>query len=213
MPSSRRERVWAGPSPAGEARRGHGINSPAVLSPSSSVLSQEDLARRAAALEWVLLDVDGVLTDGRLVYGPEGEGLKVFHVRDGLGLKLLRQAGLKVGILSGRRGAPLAVRAAELELDTLISERADKGAAFDEFLAVHGTAAERVAYVGDDLLDLPVLTRCGLSLAPADAVAEVRERVHCVLAAPGGTGAAREAAELILRARGDWQRLVAGLLG
>lgn len=176
-------------------------------------LTDEELARRAAALEWLLLDVDGVLTDGRLVYGPEGEQLKVFHVRDGLGLVLLRRAGLKVGILSGRRGAPLAVRAAELELDALISERSDKNAAFGELLALHGTTAERVAYVGDDLLDLPVLSRCGLSFAPADAVPEVRDRVHCVLASPGGAGAAREVAELILKARGVWDRLVAGWLG
>lgn len=153
-----------------------------------------------------------MLTDGRLIYSARGESLKVFHVRDGLGLKLAQRAGLKVGILSGRRGAPLAVRSAELKLDALISERPDKRQAFAEFLERYHTSAERVAYVGDDVLDLPVLARCGLSFAPGDAVPEVRERVDRVLAAPGGAGAAREMTEIVLRARGDWDRLVEDFL-
>jgi 3-deoxy-D-manno-octulosonate 8-phosphate phosphatase (KDO 8-P phosphatase) len=154
-----------------------------------------------------------VLTDGRLVYGASGEERKVFDVRDGLGMKLAQRAGLKVGLLSGRTGPPLVARAAELGVDALITDRADKDRAFAEFLAHYRTAPERVAYVGDDLVDLPVLRRCGLSMAPADAVPEVRERVDLVLASRGGRGAAREAAETILRARGDWQRLVAHLFG
>jgi 3-deoxy-D-manno-octulosonate 8-phosphate phosphatase (KDO 8-P phosphatase) len=173
------------------------------------LIAPDELARRARALEWLLFDVDGVLTDGRLIYGPQGEYLKVFHVRDGLALKLARHAGLKVGILSGRTTEAMAARAAELELDAVILDRSDKAAAFDEFLAAHRADPQRVAYAGDDLLDLPVLRRCGLSFAPADAVPAVRAAVHHVLAAPGGREAAREMTELVLRARGDWERLIA----
>jgi 3-deoxy-D-manno-octulosonate 8-phosphate phosphatase (KDO 8-P phosphatase) len=152
--------------------------------------------------------VDGVLTDGRLVYGPEGEQWKVFHVRDGLGLRLARRSGLKVGILSGRESEALRVRAADLEMDALILDRSDKGPAFAEFLKEHGTSPEKVAFVGDDLVDLPILLRCGLAFAPADAVAEVKERVHRVLERSGGNGAVREVCELLIRARGAWDRLI-----
>jgi 3-deoxy-D-manno-octulosonate 8-phosphate phosphatase (KDO 8-P phosphatase) len=160
-----------------------------------------ELARRARALEWLLLDVDGVMTDGRLYYTAAGEEIKVFHVRDGLGIKLAQRAGLKVGILSGRQSGALARRAADLRLDALIQGRDDKGPAFDEFLAAHATTADRVAYIGDDVLDLPILDRAGLSFAPADAVEAVRRQVDRVLAAAGGAGAVREAVELLLAAR------------
>jgi 3-deoxy-D-manno-octulosonate 8-phosphate phosphatase (KDO 8-P phosphatase) len=147
-----------------------------------------------------------------MLYGAEGERWKVFHVRDGLGLRLAQQAGLKVGILSGRGNEALAFRVRELGIDALIQERSDKGTAFREFLLDHGTDPERIAYMGDDVLDLPVMRRCGLSFAPADAVAEVRERVDRVLTNPGGSAVVREMCELILRARGDWDRLVAPFL-
>ncbi len=176
------------------------------------MIADDELARRARALDWLLFDVDGVLTDGRLFYGARGEQWKIFHVRDGFGLRLAQRTGLKVGILSGRGNAALDFRARELEFDALILERSDKGAAFAEFLAEQNTAPERVAYLGDDLLDLPVMRRCALSFAPADAVAEVRERADRVLARPGGAAVVREMCELILRARGDWERLVAQFL-
>ena len=178
----------------------------------SLILADEELTVRARALEWLLFDVDGVLTEGRLVYGPTGERLKEFHVRDGLGLKLAQRAGLKVGILSGRIIEALRYRAGDLGVDALLMDRSDKKPAFEEFLAAHGTTADRVGAVGDDLLDLPILLRCGLSFAPADAVAEVRERVHKVLLRPGGHGAAREMCEFVLRARGDWDGLIAPFL-
>ena len=177
-----------------------------------ATLSEADFAQRARGLEWLLFDVDGVFTDGRLLYGAEGERWKVFHVRDGLGLRLAQQAGLKVGILSGRGNEALEFRSRELDIDALIQERSDKGEAFAEFLRDHRTAGERVAYLGDDLLDLPVMRRCGLSFAPADAVAEVRERADRVLERRGGGAVVREMCELILRARGDWERLVGELL-
>lgn len=171
-------------------------------------LSDEQIVARARQLEWLLLDVDGVLTDGRLTYGPEGERDKVFHVRDGLGLRLARRSGLKVGLLSGRESEALRVRAEELEVDWLMMNRADKGLVFPQFVFDHGVHPGQVAYVGDDLVDLPVLLRCGLSFAPADAVPEVRERVHRVLEERGGNGAVREVCELLVKARGHWDELL-----
>lgn len=179
---------------------------------SGVIVSDEALADRARALEWILLDVDGVLTDGRLIFGPEGEQWKVFDVRDGAGIKIAQRAGLKVGILSGRISEALRYRSGELGLDALIMDRPHKGPAFDEFLAAHQTTPDRVAYMGDDLLDLPVLLRCGLSFAPSDAVAEVRERVHRIVTHRGGRGAVREMCEILLRARGDWERILSDLI-
>ncbi|HLX07266.1 MAG TPA: hypothetical protein VKY89_05345 [Thermoanaerobaculia bacterium] len=175
-------------------------------------LTPAALADRAAGLAWLLLDVDGVLTDGRLLYGADGEQWKVFDVRDGFGLKLAQRAGLKVGLLSGRASRALEARAQEMGVDALVMGRIDKGAAFGELLSAQGTLAERVAYLGDDLVDLPVLLACGLSFAPADAVPEVRCRVHQVLSRPGGRGAAREMVETVLRARGAWDHLIAPYL-
>ena len=170
------------------------------------------LKERAAGLAWLLLDVDGVLTDGRLVYGADGEQWKVFDVRDGQGLGLAQRDGLKVGLLSGRESRALEARAQEIGVDALVMHRTDKAAAFGEFLSAHAITAARVAYMGDDLLDLPVLLACGLSFAPADAVADVRSRVHHVLSLPGGRGAVREMVEIVLQARGAWDRLLAGYL-
>jgi 3-deoxy-D-manno-octulosonate 8-phosphate phosphatase (KDO 8-P phosphatase) len=177
-----------------------------------AILSDDELARRAARLEWLLFDVDGVMTDGRLVYGADGEQWKVFDVRDGLGMKLAQRSGLKVGVLSGRITTALEVRARELGVNALIMDRSDKGPAFAEFLATWKTSPERVAYVGDDLVDLPVIRRCGLSFAPADAVAEVLARVDCVLARRGGQGAVREMCERVLKARNAWEGLLAPYL-
>ena len=177
----------------------------AVLIP----ISDPELAERARKLKWLLLDVDGVLTDGRLVYGPDGERTKVFHVRDGLGLRLVQRSGLQVGIISGRESQALKVRADDLGIDWLAMERSDKGPAFAEFLAAQGVTPEQVAFMGDDLVDLPILLRCGLAFAPADAVPEVRERAHRVLKERGGWGVVRELCELLVRARGGWDELIA----
>ena len=173
-------------------------------------IDDAELARRARRVEWLLLDVDGVFTDGRLYYSAAGEELKAFHVRDGLGVELARRAGLKVGLLSGRSSRALERRARDLSLDAVILGHSEKAAAFERFVAERGTAPARVAFAGDDLLDLPVMLRCGLAFAPADACDEVRRHAHRVLAAPGGGGAVREIVETVLRARGEWERLVAG---
>ncbi|MEP7009117.1 MAG: HAD hydrolase family protein [Acidobacteriota bacterium] len=176
---------------------------------SSDPLDDSTFEKRAKHLAWLLLDVDGVLTDGGLIYGPKGEQLKTFNVRDGLGIKLAQGAGLKVGILSGRASAALVARSRELGLDAFVQNRSDKREAFAEFLAAHETTADRVAVIGDDLPDLPLIARAALSFAPSDAAPEIRARAHRVLSRPGGHGAVREMIELILRSRGEWDGIVA----
>jgi 3-deoxy-D-manno-octulosonate 8-phosphate phosphatase (KDO 8-P phosphatase) len=176
-------------------------------------LSAEELGRRARELDWLLLDVDGVLTPGGLLYSAGGEELLRFDIKDGLAIKLARQAGLKVGLLSGRRNPAVRRRAAELEIDSVVLGRSDKAAAFAELLAAWKVDGRRVAAAGDDLHDLPMLERAGLSFAPADAAGEVRAMVDHVLANRGGHGAVREMVELILAARGTWEGLVAQFRG
>ena len=182
----------------------------AVLSAERS--ADRDLAARALALRWLLLDVDGVLTDGRLWFGPEGETLKAFHVRDGLAIRLAQQAGLAVGLLSGRASAVVEQRALDLGLDAVVLGAEDKQRGFAAFLAGRGLDPAEVAYVGDDLPDLPVLAACGISFAPADAAAEVRARAEFTLSTRGGEGAVREAVENLLRWRGAWAAVVDAFL-
>lgn len=167
-----------------------------------------DFRRRSEQLEWLLSDVDGVLTDGLLFMDGRGESVKAFHVRDGLGIKMARTAGLKVGLLSARSSAALERRASQLGVDALMAGKHDKAAAFDAFLVRHTTTPSRVAYIGDDLNDLAVLARCGLSFAPADAAAEVHDVAQVVLETAGGRGALREMVEHLLRARGDWKSVL-----
>lgn len=170
------------------------------------------LAERARDLEWLLFDVDGVLTDGRLWYTAEGESLKAFHVRDGLAFRLAQRAGLRIGLFSGRKSPPLERRARDLDFDTWIVGSKDKGADFRLFLERQGITAEKVGFIGDDLVDLPVIARCGLSFCPADAVPEVRQRVDLVLDTRGGAGVVREMVEGILEARGAWEGIVRSYL-
>lgn len=170
-------------------------------------LSPEELCERARRLRWLLLDVDGVLTDGRLLYGADGGVSKAFNIKDGFGIRLAHRAGLKVGTLSLRADPALAHRARELGLNAVLCGEGEKTAVFERFLAEQQLSAEQVAYAGDDWPDLPLLTRAGLAFAPADAAPEVRARVHGVLASPGGGGAVRELVELLLKARGEWEGL------
>ncbi len=172
-------------------------------------LNATEFSRRARRLAWILCDVDGVLTDGRLVFDREGPSHLVFHVRDGLALQLAQRAGLRVGIFSGRASAALERRVAELGLDASHTDIRDKQIEFQSFLDRHSLDSDRIAYIGDDLPDLVVLRQCGLSFAPSDAAPEVRQLVHRTLQAEGGRGAVREMVEQILRARGDWDRVVA----
>jgi len=176
---------------------------------SQALLNDAEFARRATALEWILLDVDGVLTDGALTYSRSGESLKTFQVRDGMGMKLAQRDGLRLGLISSRQSAPLTRRAEDLRLDAVLAGREDKSAAFDEFLDRQRTTPQSVAFIGDDLQDLIVLARAGLAFAPADAVPEVQAVAHRVMTRNGGRGAVREMIEMILKARGSWDKLLA----
>jgi len=157
--------------------------------------------RRAARVRLVILDVDGVLTDGRLYFGPGGEALKVFDVRDGHGVRLLREAGLGVALLSSRTSPIVAQRAAELDMAPVFQGERDKLAGLNRLLAGTGMAAQDCAFMGDDLPDLPVLAQVGFAAAVADAAREVRRAAHWVAPAQGGHGAVRALAEYVLRCR------------
>lgn len=170
--------------------------------------SRAELQLRARRIQWLLLDVDGVLTDGQIHCWSDGTQGLTFDVKDGLALVLAREAGLKIGLLSGRDVPVVRQRAEQLGITTLMLGIADKEAEFDRFLAEHDLESQEVAYIGDDLPDLPVLKRCGLSMAPADATYEVTSSVQLVLDRRGGRGAVRAAVEALLRARGDWGALV-----
>ncbi len=161
-----------------------------------------------ADLRLLVLDVDGVLTDGTVVLGAGEEELKAFHTRDGAGMALWRDAGLQLTFLTGRGGAAVRRRARELRLDRIWEQARDKSAAFDEILAHYGVRASQTAVMGDDLPDLAILARAGFSAAPADAAADIRERVDLVTRAPGGRGAVRELIEHILRATDRWSALL-----
>ena len=156
---------------------------------------------RAARVRLVVLDVDGVLTDGRLYMGAGGEALKVFDVRDGHGVRLLREAGLGVALLSSRASAIVERRASELDIDTVLQGERDKLAALERLLAARGVAAAECAYMGDDWPDLPVMARVGFAAAVGDAAPEVRRAAHWIAQADGGRGAVRALAEYVLRCR------------
>jgi 3-deoxy-D-manno-octulosonate 8-phosphate phosphatase (KDO 8-P phosphatase) len=167
-----------------------------------------DLLQRAAAIRLLVLDVDGVLTDGRITYTAEGLELKSFHVRDGSGIKYWRRVGGQVVIVSGRVSRAVDVRAAELGIATVMQGVADKSAALTRILAGTGTTAAAVCAVADDLPDLPLLRACGLAVAVADACPEARAAAHYVTQPPGGRGAVREVIELLIRAQGRWNEVV-----
>ncbi len=168
--------------------------------PSRSRIPPQELLRRAARIRLLLLDVDGVLTDGRLWYGPEGEVAVAFDVKDGHGMVLLREH-VELGVLSGRPGRSARKRLDELKVKHLLLGERDKLAAYGRLLEL-GFADREIAYMGDDVNDLPILRRVGISACPADARPEVRERVHFRASSPGGRGAVRELCDLILKARG-----------
>ncbi|MBL0142713.1 MAG: HAD family hydrolase [Betaproteobacteria bacterium] len=171
-----------------------------------------DVIARARAIRLALFDVDGVLTDGRLYYGPAGEAMKVFNILDGHGLKMLAQSGVATGLLSGRRSEAAAARARELGMPHVILGADDKVEHFEILRAQLGLQASQCAFMGDDLPDAPVLARCGLAAAVANAVPEVKAIAHLVTQAGGGHGAVREFCEFVMRAQGTLES-VAGRHG
>ncbi|MGE0385704.1 MAG: KdsC family phosphatase [Gammaproteobacteria bacterium] len=162
----------------------------------------DELLRRAAAVRLALFDVDGVLTDGRLYYGADGETLKVFDSRDGHGLVLLRRHGIQVGIVSGRNCAAVAARMTDLGVALVYQGCGDKRATLEEIWHRTGCTPAQTAFVGDDLPDLPALRAVGLAIAVADADPGLIGACHLRTTRPGGRGAVREVSELILTAQG-----------
>jgi 3-deoxy-D-manno-octulosonate 8-phosphate phosphatase (KDO 8-P phosphatase) len=172
----------------------------------------EAIAALARGLRLLLFDVDGVLTDGRILLHADGTESKQYHIRDGTGLVLARRSGLLTGLLSARTSASTLERARQLSIPIVRQGAANKLTAYEEILAEHGLADHEVAFMGDDVQDLPVLVRVGLPCAPADAVPEVRARVRWISSLAGGAGAVRELIELVLRAQGRWDALVSPYL-
>ncbi len=163
---------------------------------------------RAKGVRLLLLDVDGVLTDGGLYYGDGGVELKRFHTQDGLGIKLLQESGVPVGIITARQSEAVSRRIRDLELAHVFQGQKDKLAAFEQILRQTGLRPPQVASMGDDWMDLPLLNRAGLAAAPANAVPEVRQRVHFVTEHSGGNGAVRELCDLILEAQGHLTKML-----
>lgn len=163
----------------------------------------------AQKIKLLLLDVDGVLTDGRLYYGNSGEELKAFNIQDGLGIKLLQRGGIQVGIITGRRSTLLERRAEELTISPLIQGREDKWSALKEILQGMDIRPEEIAFMGDDLPDLAVINRVGLGVTPANANSAVANQAHWQTKKCGGDGAVREVAELILGAQEKLESLLA----
>ena len=171
--------------------------------------SNNALAARAKKIRVLLMDVDGVLTDGHIWLLSRRDGtaseIKGFSAYDGAGLKLARAAGLRTGIITGRESSAVTQRARECEIEFVYQHCATKLGALEEIMQTTGASANEVAYVGDDLPDLPVLQRVGLAAAVANAVPEVKRAAHFVTTRSGGEGAVREVIELIVKAQGKWE--------
>ena len=165
------------------------------------------LRLRLAAIDLLVLDVDGVLTDGGLWHGPNGELIKRFDVRDGLGIRLLQHAGVEVVFLSGGRGGATEVRAQQLNIRHCIVGAKDKPVALSQLRTTLGVPADRIAFVGDDVNDLALQGHVALLVATADAALALRRKADVVLKRKGGHGAVRELAERLLQAKGDWDQL------
>ena len=167
-----------------------------------------DVLARAANIRLLICDVDGVLTDGRLYFTADGQELKSFHARDGHGLKLLQRTGVQAAVISGRSSPAVALRMSSLGIEHVFQGRENKLEPFQELLGRLDLKAEQAAFIGDDVLDLPLLRRVGLAVAVADAHFTLRETVHWVTAQPGGLGAVREVCDLIMLAQGRLQGII-----
>jgi 3-deoxy-D-manno-octulosonate 8-phosphate phosphatase (KDO 8-P phosphatase) len=179
-------------------------------SPDTGGTNMSSLEQTAAKLRLLVLDVDGVLTDGRIYYGNDGEEIKAFNIKDGLGIKLLQRASVKVAIITGRQSEIVARRARELGISEVIQGREDKRQALLELCSSNNLSLDDCAYMGDDLPDLAAIRSAGLGMTVADASRAVREAADWCSSLQGGCGAVREACEFILAARGEWSSLEQG---
>jgi len=169
-------------------------------------------SERAKQVRLMVFDVDGVLTDGCLRYGSDGEILKTFNVLDGHGIKLLQQSGVKTAIISARQSPVVARRAADLGISIVLQGIHDKRSAFESLLAETGLTAQDCGFMGDDVIDLPVMTRVAFAASVPNGHEEVRSRAHYVAGARGGLGAVREVCDFILRAQDNYQAAMAPYL-
>ena len=174
--------------------------------------TDRNAAERARGVKLMIFDVDGVLTDGRLYLSDNGEEMKAFSTRDGQGIKLLREAGIAVGVITARSSRVVERRARELGIELLRQGASDKAGVLAELLSGQNLQASEAGYMGDDLADLPVLMRCGFAATVQSAPEAVRTRVHYVARAAGGEGAAREVCEFILTAQNALEHAIARYL-
>ncbi|WP_323815760.1 KdsC family phosphatase [Cellvibrio sp. NN19] len=178
----------------------------------SNLLTPQEVNQRAAQIKLLLLDVDGVLTDGRLYFGNNGEEFKSFSTLDGQGMKALQKSGVKVGIITGRTSHLVARRASDLGIEILVQGREDKWEALQEILQSHSYELSEIAFMGDDWPDLSVMTRVGLALTVANAHTSVATRAHWQSRERGGEGAVRAACDLIMQAQGTFDAALAPYL-
>ena len=165
----------------------------------------QDLQHKAANIRLVIFDVDGVLTDGSLFLDDKGQEYKAFHSQDGHGMKMLQETGVQIGIITGRSSEVVRIRMASLGVQHVYQGQSDKLPAYEALKAATGLDDTQIAYVGDDVVDLPVMSRVGLAIAVQDANAFTKQHAHHITAAAGGRGAAREVCELLMDAQGTLQ--------
>lgn len=173
----------------------------------------QDILEKAAQIRLVIFDVDGVLTDGSLYLGDDGQEYKAFNSKDGLGMKMLRGSGVEIGIITARTSQVVATRMSSLDILHVYQGREDKLPAFEELIEKLGLSDAQVAYVGDDVVDLPIMRRVGLAITVQDAHKMAIQHAHWQTGAPGGRGAAREVCELLMEAQGTLQAALARYLG
>lgn len=167
------------------------------------------MEERLSKIRLLLLDVDGVMTDGRIIFDSNGIESKFFNVKDGHGIKMVQRAGIEVGIISGRGSVVVSNRAAELGISLVYQKSLDKLTPYREILEKTGFTDDQVAFMGDDVIDIPVLRRVGFAAAPADAIDDVFPHVHFTTRNRGGWGAVREVCDLLLRGQGKWDEITA----
>ncbi len=172
-------------------------------------LSESEFLARARKIKVLILDVDGVMTNGQIIWDSNRNEIKAFHVRDGHGIKMAERAGLTIAIITGRRSDVVDIRAKELGIKEVYQGALEKVPAFRKILAKLGLEEHEAAYVGDDIVDIPVMSRVGLSFAVANAEPYVKDAAHCVASRNGGEGVVREVIDMLLRARGDWESVTA----
>lgn len=178
----------------------------------NQVIAMEEVLNRAKNIKLIIFDVDGVLTDGSLFYGDDGQEYKAFNSRDGHGMKMLQETGVQIGIITGRTSEVVLHRMKNLQVQHIYQGRLEKLPAFEELIGKLGISAEHVAYVGDDVVDLPIMIRVGLAITVPGAHDLAKQHAHWITSKPAGAGAARDICEMIMKAQGTYDALIAKYL-